>query len=152
MRKLWSACWLRNTERNTRPDLENAFDRVWQEVFWWAHRTHNVLEEQVDWIKTTYYYTKYQDQCRIGITKKLSIRDEEHQGLVLSLLHFIMVIDAIMRDTEKSPIASPSENFDNISFALPNRIGRRCLQVESSNAAAWPEANFNKTKSLKLDF
>lgn len=63
-------------------DLEKAFERVSNEVIWWALRAYSVTEKCIDWIKLI-----YQDVdvwYSIGVTNGLLIKVGMHQGSVLS--------------------------------------------------------------------
>ena len=78
-------------------DLENEFDRVPQEVVWWALRYLGVDEWIVSVIRTM-----YEDVPTKGLngkeSKTFNVKVGVHQGLVLSSLLFIIVLEALFRE------------------------------------------------------
>ena len=75
-------------------DLEKVFDRVPQEVVWWALRCLGLDEWIVSVIKAM-----YEDATTVRVngreSKAFSGRVGVHQGSVLSSLLFIIVLEAL---------------------------------------------------------
>lgn len=79
-------------------DLENAFDCVPLKAIWHALRTHEVHEELIEWVKLLYNEPKSRVQATPGTTKEFHITVGVHQGLALSPLLFILVMNVVTRD------------------------------------------------------
>ena len=71
-------------------DLEKAFDRVPREVVWWALRCLGVEEWLVTVIMAMYE--------RDGESGSFEVKLGVHQGLVLSHLLFIIVLEALSKE------------------------------------------------------
>lgn len=82
-------------------DLEKAFDRVSHEVIWYALRCHEVLEEFVQWVKILYVGLMSRVRTTADGSEEFSITVGVHQGSVLSLLFFILVMDAVIGGLQK---------------------------------------------------
>ncbi|EYC40844.1 hypothetical protein Y032_0594g424 [Ancylostoma ceylanicum] len=83
-------------------DLEKAFDRVPHEVIWYSLRIHGVPEELVVWIKLLYDGTRSQVRTPNGTSEEFRVNVGVHQGSALSPLLFILVMDAITKDIQKT--------------------------------------------------
>ena len=79
-------------------DLEKAFDRVPREVVWWALRCLGVDEWIVSVIKAMYEDATTTVRVNGRESKAFSVRVGVHQGSVLSLLLFIIVLEALSRE------------------------------------------------------
>ena len=78
-------------------DLEKAFDRVLRKVIWWALR--KLVEE---WIVRLVQgmYANARSRVRVGewYSEEFEVKVGVHQGSVLSLLLFIIVLEALSRE------------------------------------------------------
>ena len=75
--------------------LEKAFDRVPQEVIWWALRKLGVEE----WIvQGMYANARSRVPVGEGFSKEFEVKVRVHQGSVLSPLLFIIVLEALSRE------------------------------------------------------
>ncbi|VDO19488.1 unnamed protein product [Heligmosomoides polygyrus] len=83
-------------------DLEKAFDRVPREVIWYALRQHNVPKELIEWVRMLYSCPKGRVQAAAGTSVEFPISVGVHQSSALSPLLFVIVMDAITRDFQKS--------------------------------------------------
>ena len=79
-------------------DLEKAFDCVPWKVIWWALRKLGVEE----WIVQLFHgmYANARSGFRVGegFSQEFKVKVGVHQGSVLSLLLFIIVLEALSRD------------------------------------------------------
>ena len=80
-------------------DLEKAFDRIPREVVRWALRTAGVEEWLVEASMTMYHGAKTMVRTGMGNTETFEVNVGVHQGSVLSPLLFIIVMDAVARNT-----------------------------------------------------
>ena len=85
-------------------DLEKAFDRVPREVVWWALRYLGLDEWIVSVIKVMYEdaSTKVRMNGRERESRAFNVKVGVHQGSVLSPLLFIIVLEALSRDSGKA--------------------------------------------------
>ena len=79
-------------------DLEKAFDRVSRKVLWWALRGLGVEEWAVRVIQGI--YSKARSRVRVNgqYSEEFGVGVGVHQGSVLSLLLFILVLEALSRE------------------------------------------------------
>jgi Reverse transcriptase (RNA-dependent DNA polymerase) len=82
-------------------DLEKAFDRVPRKVIEWALRRKGIPEQMVAAIMAWYMDSKTRVKTMAGISKELDILVGVHQGSVLSLLLFIVVMDEVTKEIRK---------------------------------------------------
>ena len=75
-------------------DLEKAFDRVPQDVIWWAMRKLGNDEWLVRLVQSMYKDVR----CRVRVGDGYSEEFGVHQGVVLSPLLFIIVLEALSRE------------------------------------------------------
>jgi hypothetical protein len=80
-------------------DLEKAFDRVPREVVWWALRSMGVDEWLVQVIKAMYEGVTMAVKLRGGESEAFGVKIGLHQGSVLSPLLFIIVLEALSRNS-----------------------------------------------------
>ena len=76
-------------------DLEKAFDRVPRKIIWWAMRKLGVEEGLVGMVQVMYVGVKSMVKVGDGCSKEFGVIVGVHQGLVLSPLLFIIVIEAV---------------------------------------------------------
>ena len=79
-------------------DLEKAFDRVPQKVIWWALRKLGVEEWILRLVQGMYANAQSQVRVGEGFSKEFEVKVGVHQGSVLSLLLFIIVLEALSRE------------------------------------------------------
>ena len=79
-------------------DPEKAFDRVYREVAWWALRCLGVDEWIVSVIRATSEDATTKVQLNGKESNASNVRVGVHQGSVLSLLLFIIVLKALSRE------------------------------------------------------
>ena len=75
-------------------DLEKAFDRVPWEVIWWALRKLGVEEWIVRLVKGMYANVRSRVRVGEGYSEEFEVKAGVHQGSLLSLLRFIIVLEA----------------------------------------------------------
>ena len=76
-------------------DLEKAFDRVPRKVIWWALRKLGV-EEWIVWLVQGMYANVRSLVCvGEGFSQEFEVKLGVHQRTVLSLLLFIIVLEAL---------------------------------------------------------
>src|SRR5208282_2195717 len=80
-------------------DLEKAFDRVPREVLWWALRQSGVDEWIVRVIQSMYEGALTCVKPGVGESVEFAVKVGVHQGLVLSPLLFIIVLEALQRNS-----------------------------------------------------
>ena len=76
-------------------DLEKAFDRVPQKVLWWALRVVGVPEWLVKVVQAMYVGARGRTCVNSSFSEELEVKVEVHQGLVLSPLLFIIVVEPL---------------------------------------------------------
>ena len=76
-------------------DLEKAFDRVPQKVIWWALRKLGVEEWIMPLVQGMYANALSRVHVGEGYSEEFEVKVGVHQGLVLSPLLFIIVVEAL---------------------------------------------------------
>ena len=79
-------------------DLEKAFDRVPRKVIWWALRKLGVEEWIVQLVQGMYADAWSRACVGEGYSEEFEVKVDVHQGLVLSPLLFIIVLEALSRE------------------------------------------------------
>ena len=79
-------------------DLEKAFDRVPQDVIWWAMRKLGIDEWLVRLVQSTYKDVRNRVRVGDGYNEEFGVGVGVHQGSVLSPLLFIIVLEALSRE------------------------------------------------------
>ena len=79
-------------------DLEKAFDRVPQNVIWWALRKLGVEEWIVRLVQGMYANTWSRVRVGEGYSEEFEVKVSVHQGSVLSPLLFIIVLEALSHE------------------------------------------------------
>ena len=79
-------------------DLEKAFDRVPRKVIWWALRNLGVEEWTVRLVQGM--YANARSCVRVGerYSEEFEVKVSVHQSSVLSLLLFIIVLEALSQE------------------------------------------------------
>ena len=79
-------------------DLEKAFDSVPRDVIWWAMRKLCIDEWLVRLVQSMYKDVKSRVRVGDGYSEEFGVGVGVHQGSVLSLLLFIIVLEALSRE------------------------------------------------------
>ena len=79
-------------------DLEKAFDRVPRDVIWWAMRKLGIDEWLVRLVQSMYKDVRSRVRVGDGYSEEFGVGVGVHQGSVLSLLLFIIVLEALSRE------------------------------------------------------
>ena len=79
-------------------DLEKAFDRVPQDVIWWAMRKLGIDEWLVRLVQSIYKDVRSRVRVGDGHSEEFGVGVGVHQGSVLSPLIFIIVLEALSRE------------------------------------------------------
>ena len=79
-------------------DLEKAFDRVPKKVIWWAMRKHGIEEWIMQFVQAMYKNTRSKVKVSNTYSEEFGVKVGVHQGSVLSLLLFIIVLTALPRE------------------------------------------------------
>ena len=123
-------------------DLEKAFDRVPRRVIWWAMRKLGLDEWIITLVQTMYKNTTSKVRVNSLFTDEFEVKVGVHQGLVLSPLLFIIVLDALSSEFRTG---TPWELLyaDELVIDAETKIGlRRKLTV-------WKEKLENKGLRVK---
>ena len=75
-----------------------AFDRVPRKVIWWAMRKLGVEEWVVRLVEGMYTNTRSRVCVGNGFSEEFEVRIGVHQGSVLSLFLFIIVLEALSQE------------------------------------------------------
>ena len=79
-------------------DLEKAFDRVPQDVIWWAMRKLGIDEWLVCLVQSMYKDVRSRVRVGDGYSEEFGVGVGVHQGSVLSPLLFVIVLEALSRE------------------------------------------------------
>ena len=79
-------------------DLKKAFDRVPRKVIWWALRKLGVDGWIVRLVQRMYSNAKSRVSVGEGDSEEFEVKVGVHQGFLLSLLLFIIVLEALSRE------------------------------------------------------
>ena len=79
-------------------DLEKALDREPRKVIWWALRKLGVDEWIVRLVQGMYSNARSRVRVGEGYSEEFEVKVGGHQGSVLSLLLFIIVLEALSRE------------------------------------------------------
>ena len=79
-------------------DWEKASDQVPRKVIWWALRKLGVEEQIVRLVQGMYANARSSVHVGEWCSEEFEVKVGIHQGLVLSLLLFIIVLDALSRE------------------------------------------------------
>ena len=82
-------------------DLEKAFDRVPRELIYWSLRKKEVPEECISMVKAMYEDATTVVKCKDGLSESFEVKVGVHQGLKISPLLFVMVLDALREETRR---------------------------------------------------
>ena len=124
-------------------DLEKAFDQVPRKVIWWALRKFGVEEWIVRLVQGM--YANAQSHIRVG--EEFEVKVGVHQGSVLSLLLFIIVLEALSREFRSGV---PWEDLYAVDLVIIAESLEECVR----RLLTWKEAekglglNAGKTKIM----
>ena len=76
-------------------DLEKAFDRVPRKVLWWTLRVVFVLKWLVKVVQAMHVGARSRKRINSSFSEEFEVKVAVHQGSVLSLLLFILVLEAL---------------------------------------------------------
>ena len=79
-------------------DLEKACDRVPRKVNWWAMRKLGIEEWIVRFVQAMYNNTRRRVRFNNTYSDEFRVKVGVHQGLVLSPLLFVIVLEALSRE------------------------------------------------------
>ena len=79
-------------------DLEKAFDRIPRKVIWWALRSVGVEEWAIRIIQGMYANARSRVRVIGQYSGEIGVEVRVHQGLVLSTLLFILILEALSRE------------------------------------------------------
>ena len=79
-------------------DLEKAFDRVLQNVIWWAMRKLGIDEWLVRLVQSMYKDVRSRVRVGDGYSDEFGVGVGDHQDSVLSPLLFIIVLEVLSRE------------------------------------------------------
>ena len=79
-------------------DLEKAFDQVPRDVIWWAMHKLGIDEWLVCLVQSMYKDVRTRVRVGEGYSEEFGVGVSVHQGSVLSLLLFIIVLEALSRE------------------------------------------------------
>ena len=82
-------------------DREKAFDRVPREVIWWSLRRKRVLEREIKAIMEMYTNIKTSVKMEYTRSESFDVKVGVHQGSILSSLLFVLVMDEVIKESEK---------------------------------------------------
>ena len=82
-------------------DLEKAFDRVPRGVIWWSLRRKGVLEREIKAIMEMYTNIETSVKVEYSRSESFNVKVGVHQGSILSLLLFALVMDEVTKESEK---------------------------------------------------
>ena len=75
-----------------------SLDRIPRDVVWWALRKVGVAEWLVNVIKPMYVNTTTAVKTEDGLSEEFGVKVGVHQGTVLSLLLFTIVLESLSRE------------------------------------------------------
>ena len=82
-------------------DLEKAFDRIPRDMVRWALRKLEVEEWLVKAVMIMYRKARARVKTKHGNSEKFEVKVGVHQGLVLSALLFVVVVEALTQDVRE---------------------------------------------------
>ena len=109
-------------------DLEINFDRVPRKVLWWALRVDGVPEWLLKVVQAMYVGVRSKTHVNSSFSKEFEVKVGVHQGSVLYLLLFIIVLEALSHefcvgdDEYADDIVILAETFEGLHSVLPPGI------------------------------
>ena len=82
-------------------DLEKAFDRIQRDMVRWALRKLEVEEWLMKAVMIMYKRAKTMVKMKHGNSKEFEGKVQVHQGSVLNTLQFVVVMEALMQDSNE---------------------------------------------------
>ncbi|EYC44065.1 hypothetical protein Y032_0473g2104 [Ancylostoma ceylanicum] len=143
-------------------DLEKVFDRVPHEVIWYALRWHGVPEELIEWVRILYADPRSRVQAAAGTSAEFPISVGVHQGSALSPLLFILVMDAITRDLQRSApwtllyaddvmlTSEQKEDLERQTQAWSERLARFSLRLNVKKTE-YMMTNLDEHSTIQVD-
>ncbi|VDP13375.1 unnamed protein product [Heligmosomoides polygyrus] len=130
-----------------------TFDRVPREVIVYALRQHNVSEELIEWVRLLYFCPRRRVQTpATPASIEFPIFVGAHQGSALSLLLFIVIVDAISRALQR-PVPWRLLYAHDVMLAcedtieLQRQVQAKCDRLESFGL----KQNVKNTEYLTTD-
>ena len=85
-------------------DMEKAFDRISRKMMVWAMRKKGLPEVMVREVVSLYNGTKTRMRVGFAYPEKFEVKGGVHQGSVLSLLLFAIVVDVITENARRGAV------------------------------------------------
>ena len=85
-------------------DLEKAYDRVPQEEVWYYMKKSGIVEKYVQIVQDMYEGSETVVRCAVGTTKSFKVKVGLHQGSVLSLFLFVVIMDRLTDEVRREPL------------------------------------------------
>ena len=82
-------------------DLEKAFDRAPKELIYWSLRKKEVPEECISMVKAMYEDATTVFKCKDVSSESFEVKVGMHQGLKLSPLVFVTVLNALSKEVKR---------------------------------------------------
>ena len=84
-------------------DLEKAYDRVPKEELWYCMRKSGIVEKYVQLVQDMCEESKTVVRCAVGTAESFNIKVGLHQGSVLSLFLFAVIMDRLTDEVRREP-------------------------------------------------
>ena len=128
-------------------DLEKVFERVPRKVIWWAQRKLVWKSGLCDWCRG--HMPMFGDMSLLVRDTVKSLKVSVHQGLVLSLLLFIIVLEALSHEFHSGvPCEDLYDNGLIIIAELLEECVRRLLTWKEAMEEKGLRVNAGKTKIM----
>ena len=121
-------------------DLEKGFDRVPRKVIWWALRKLGVEEWNVQLVQGMYANAQSHVRVGEGNSEEFEVTVGVHQGLVLSPLLFIIVLEVLSSEFPLwGPLGGPLCRWPCYHCWIAWEMCQEALDLERSNGGEWTE-------------
>ena len=87
-------------------DLEKAYERVLWEELWYCMRESGIAENYVQLVQDMYEESETVVRCAIGTTESFKVKVGLHQGSVLSLFLFAVIMDQLTDEVRREPLCT----------------------------------------------
>ena len=84
-------------------DLEKAYNRVLREELWYCMRKSGIVEKYVQLVQDMYEESETVVRCVVGTAKNFKVKVGLHQGSVLSLFLFAVIMDRLTYEVRREP-------------------------------------------------